>query len=401
MKFSTALFIAFPLLASSVAALTVPEGSLEARAGFGNGNFKGGQGQKGTGKTTTSTTKAVTGAGTGAKGTTTAAAAATTSTTAAAAAAVTSTAAVAAAAGGSTDTKNAQTSLTLLNSVIATGFAQDGQGTPTAGQVASLTSTNNFINFCATNPSVPITNGQQIKTGSCNPAPMGFLPSVNNMPTAKFAFPQNMGNVAANTAFTVLVNVANYETGHFTNAQASYFAAPQQLNGQGQIIGHSHIVIEKLTSLTSTTPADAQTFAFFKGIDGAAVNGQLSVPVTAGLAAGVYKVSTINTAANHQPVAVPIAQHASLDDVVYFTVGGAGAGTGSGATGGGTGATTTAATAKAATTTAKAVTTAKAATTTAKAATTTTKAATGAGGNKGGKAGTGKGKFGRRFLREY
>lgn len=58
---------------------------------------------------------------------------------------------------------NAQTSLTLDPSVIAKGFAQNGQATPEAGQVASLTSTNNFINFCA---GKTLTDGKQVKGGS-------------------------------------------------------------------------------------------------------------------------------------------------------------------------------------------------------------------------------------------
>ena len=54
--------------------------------------------------------------------------------------------------------------IALDPAVIAPGFANDGQDQPVAGQVASLTSTNNFINFCLT-VNAPITNGQQITTG--------------------------------------------------------------------------------------------------------------------------------------------------------------------------------------------------------------------------------------------
>jgi hypothetical protein len=213
-----------------------------------------------------------------------------------------------------------QNSLTLDPSVIAAGFQNDGQAVPAAGQVASLTSSNNFINFCATVPNLPITNGKQITTGSCNPAPMGIIPSTDNMPSAKFTFPTNGGTVAPDTAFTISVAVANFQTGAFVNAQQNYFAAPQQLNGAGQIVGHSHVVVEKLDSLTQTTPTDPKKFFFFKGLNAAAVNGVLTADVSNGLPAGVYKVSTINTAANHQPVLVPVAQHGSVDDVVYFTV---------------------------------------------------------------------------------
>jgi hypothetical protein len=217
-----------------------------------------------------------------------------------------------------------QTSLTLAPQVIATGFENNGQDVPTAGQIASLTSPNNFINFCLTVPNLPITNGKQIKTGSCNPAPMGVIPSTDNMPSCKFIFPQNGDtSLAANTAFTIKMAIQNLQSGAFVNAQENYLAAPQQVNAGGDIIGHSHFVVQALVALNQITPPDSNDFTFFKGVDTAAVNGVLSVEVTAGLPAGFYKLSSINTAANHQPVLVPIAQHGSLDDVVYFTVGGA------------------------------------------------------------------------------
>lgn len=239
-----------------------------------------------------------------------------------------------------TSTSDPQSSLTLDPKVIATGFANNGQDVPEAGQVASLTSTNNFINFCLTVPNLPITNGKQITTGSCNPAPMGSIPSTDNMPSAKFQNPKNGDTLKANTAFTVEMAINNMQTGFFVNAQENYFSAPQQLNAQGQIQGHSHIVIETLDSLTQTTPTNPKNFAYFKGLNAAAQNGVLTADVTSGLPAGSYKLSSINTAANHQPVLVPIAQHGSLDDAIYFTItddgqaaGGAAANNGTAATG--------------------------------------------------------------------
>ena len=149
---------------------------------------------------------------------------------------------------------------------------------------------------------------------------MGLIPSVTNMPSAKFVFPPNFGTIQANTNFTVQLAIQGMETGFFVNAEQNYFAAPQQLNAQGQIQGHSHIVIEELSSFNQTTPTNPQKFTFFKGLNDAAQNGILSAVVAGGLPVGVYKVSSINTAANHQPVLVPIAQHGSLDDVVYVSI---------------------------------------------------------------------------------
>ena len=190
---------------------------------------------------------------------------------------------------------------------------------PAAGQVASLTSTNNFINFCLT-VNKPITNGQQIKTGSCNPAPMGVIAATTNMPSSKFTNPKNLDTIKANTPFTITMAINNLETRNFVNAQQNYYSAPQQVNSAGNIIGHSHVVVEQLTSLDQTAPLDPNKFAFFKGINGQAVNGVISADVTDGLPAGVYRMASINAAANHQPVLVAIAQHGSLDDMVYFTV---------------------------------------------------------------------------------
>lgn len=46
----------------------------------------------------------------------------------------------------------------------------------------------------------------------------------------------------------------------------------------------------------------------------------MTADVTGGLPAGVYRMGSINSAANHQPVIVAVAQHGALDDMVYFTV---------------------------------------------------------------------------------
>jgi hypothetical protein len=190
-----------------------------------------------------------------------------------------------------------------------------------AGEADSLVSTNNFIGFCV---GKTITNGKQVETGSCNPTPMGDIPSIDNMPSVKFQFPPNGGNVQPDTPFTIVMNIRGMQTGAFTNAANTYYAAPQQLNNAGQIIGHNHVVIEEIASLDSTQTTNPRVFAFFKGLNAAAAGGQLSADVTKGLPAGTYRMSSITSAANHQSVVMPIAQRGSIDDAVYFTVGGNG-----------------------------------------------------------------------------
>jgi hypothetical protein len=146
---------------------------------------------------------------------------------------------------------------------------------------------------------------------------MGQIPATTAMPSSKFQNPTNLQDIAPNTAFTISMAIQGMQTGNFVNAQTNYFSAPQQLNAQGQIIGHSHVVIEALSSITQTTPTDPTKFAFFLGLNAAAQGGVLTANVAKGLPAGAYKLSSINTAANHQPVVGPVAQHGSFDDAVY------------------------------------------------------------------------------------
>jgi len=203
--------------------------------------------------------------------------------------------------------------------VISEGFKNDGQSVPAAGQVASLTSSNNYINFCKT-VNLPLTDGKQVVGGSCNPAPMGVIVAKARMPSSKFVNPPNLATIPANQAFTIEMAIENLETGNFVNAAENYFSAPQQTNNQGIVRGHSHVVVQKLESLESTKVLDPEVFAFFKGLNGEARNGILTADVTDGLPAGFYRLASINTASNHQPILVAVAQHGSLDDVVYFTV---------------------------------------------------------------------------------
>lgn len=339
MKLSFALSTIAILLPQLVEAAATPDVELarthgRGRGGFGGfgGGFGGNQGTNKNGNTGQQNQ----GGKNNGQGNTSTAASTTTSSAAASSSAATGQPITD---GG--NAKDAQSSLTLDPAVIMKGLAQDGQETPEAGQVPSLTSTNNFINFCLTQPNLPLTNGQQVTTGSCNQTPMGVIVASSKMPSAKFTNPKNGDTIAANQEFTISMAISNLETGNFVNAQANYFAAPAQVNSDGVLIGHSHVVVEQLQSLDQTTPTDPTKFAFFKGLNAAAQGGVLTADVTAGLPAGVYRLASINTASNHQPALVAVAQHGSLDDAVYFTVSDngaasnstAGTGTGSGAAG--------------------------------------------------------------------
>jgi len=217
---------------------------------------------------------------------------------------------------------NLQTQLSVDPGQVATGSQQDGQGADVAdNQVRSLTSFNNFANFCLTQ-NVPITDGLQIKGGSCCPTIMGVIASTNNMPRCKFEFPANGETIKANEPFTLRMKIDKLTTGNFVNPNSNYYGAPQTTGNDGNIIGHSHVTIQKMDDVTSPLPLDPSIFAFFKGFNALAKGGVLTADVPApGLPKGFYRMCSINTSANHQPTLVAVAQHGSLDDCTYFQAG--------------------------------------------------------------------------------
>lgn len=102
---------------------------------------------------------------------------------------------------------------------------------------------------------------------------------------------------------------------------STYYAAPQFLQG-GKIVGHTHVTVQKLESLNPTSPPDPAVFEFFKGInDVGDGNGNLQATVANGLPAGFYRVCTMSSASNHQPVLMPVAQRGAQDDCQKFSVG--------------------------------------------------------------------------------
>jgi transcription initiation factor TFIID subunit 15 len=180
---------------------------------------------------------------------------------------------------------------------------------------------------------------------------MGDIPSSQNMISTIITNPGPGDTIAANQDFTVNIQVANLVAGSFTNPQSTYYSAPQALSG-GKIVGHTHVTIQSLgNNIATTTPPDAGTFAFFKGINDAGDgNGGLSTTVAGGLPAGVYRVCTMTSASNHQPVTMPVsrqsinryllltvvsqlAQRGAQDDCNKFTVTDGGANTGNANTG--------------------------------------------------------------------
>lgn len=152
---------------------------------------------------------------------------------------------------------------------------------------------------------------------------MGKIPAQNRMVSSIIVSPQPNEDIAENQDFDIQVQTANLAAGSFTNPDNTYYAAPQDLDGSGNVIGHTHVTVQDMGgSMTPTQALDASQFAFFKGInDDGNGQGLLSATVDGGLPAGVYRVCTMSSASNHQPVLMPVAQRGAQDDCTKFTVG--------------------------------------------------------------------------------
>ncbi|EGG09488.1 uncharacterized protein MELLADRAFT_124062 [Melampsora larici-populina 98AG31] len=222
------------------------------------------------------------------------------------------------------DPKDPQNSQDLSPLAVQEASKHDGKEKPE--QAPSLTSPNNFINFCISGAgklgNAVIQNGAQTKkVNACNGIPMGMIPAPDKTPSLRFFSPKNLDTVPAKKTFTVSISVKNLEAGHFTAPLETYFAAPITLNEAAVVIGHTHIVAQRVESLTSTALLDPREFKFFKGIDSPVdKEGKLHAEVKDGLEKGVYRFSTMTASSNHQPIAVAVAQHDSMDDVIYITV---------------------------------------------------------------------------------
>lgn len=157
------------------------------------------------------------------------------------------------------------------------------------------------------------------------PSAMGDIPAKTAMVSSVITNPSTGKTIASDTDFNITVQMSNLVAGAFTNADATYYAAPQALSG-GLVVGHTHVTVQDMgSSLNPTTALDATKFAFFKGINDAGNGkGLLTAVVAGGLPAGNYRVCTMASASNHQPVLMPVAQRGTADDCTKFVVTGSG-----------------------------------------------------------------------------
>ena len=166
-------------------------------------------------------------------------------------------------------------------------------------------------------------NGSQIRNeNTCVSLEIGELPDFNHMVSCVITRPFNEQQIKKNTNFTVKIAISNLATGFFSDPAVDYYQIQQTLDNGGVIQGHSHITIQKLKVVNrNVLIPDPRVFAFFKGLNDAAVKGVLSVVVTNGLpVAGTYRICVMNSSNSHQPVVMPVAQRGAQDDCIRINV---------------------------------------------------------------------------------
>ncbi|EQL02218.1 ribosomal protein s17 [Ophiocordyceps sinensis CO18] len=219
---------------------------------------------------------------------------------------------------------NGDAALALKSNLVQTGSQTTGfdpNSKDNLTSAASITDKANFINFC---DGKQLTNGLVIEKGpSCNGIPMGDIPAPDQMVSALFIEPKNGQKMALNQSFKIQVMIANLNAGSFTNATSTYYSAPQFLDKEGRVVGHTHITIQNLDETLDGGPVpDPAKFATFKAItDEGDGKGLLSTTVDGGLTTpGEKRMCTLVAAANHQPVIMAAALRGAQDDCIRFTV---------------------------------------------------------------------------------
>ncbi|CAG8601422.1 16413_t:CDS:1 [Cetraspora pellucida] len=204
-------------------------------------------------------------------------------------------------------------------------------------------SSNESISFNESVSSVPppsgiclkskiVANGTQIKTGSdlggwCSSLIQGQIPANELMISTLIIKPKDGSTVPANQNFTLSIKIVNLQTGYFSDTDGEYYTIPQELNEEGIVKGHCHVVIQKLTyDNDGEIVPNPNIFAFFKGLnepanDQGILETEVGSALEPGLPSGKYRICTMVSSYTHQPVIMPVAQRGSQDDCIRFIVG--------------------------------------------------------------------------------
>ncbi|KAG6546819.1 hypothetical protein Mapa_011672 [Marchantia paleacea] len=160
---------------------------------------------------------------------------------------------------------------------------------------------------------------QQADQETCSSIQLGEIPTSDKMTTTLIVKPKFGETIERNKKFEIKLKLKNLETGFFSDPNVQYYSFSQQLNNEGKIKGHTHVVIQRLDS--NSSPPDARNFDFFKGLNDAANhNDVLTQSVDEGLDPGTYRLCTMASSFSHQAVIMPIAQRGPQDDCTRFIV---------------------------------------------------------------------------------
>lgn len=94
---------------------------------------------------------------------------------------------------------------------------------------------------------------------------MGQIPAKTNMISTVILVPSAGQQIASDTTFQIQLQVDGLVAGHFTNADATYYSAPQAVDAStGNVIGHTHVTVQDLgSSLNPSQPLDATQVSIY------------------------------------------------------------------------------------------------------------------------------------------
>ncbi|CAG8455760.1 14600_t:CDS:1, partial [Racocetra fulgida] len=148
---------------------------------------------------------------------------------------------------------------------------------------------------------------------------IGSVPSSDHFASVLITKPDNNCVIPFNKSFIIEFKYTNFEAGQFSNKDTEFLKFPQEINTNGDIIGHFHITIQKIPSKNNVP--DPKTFAFFTPLNyppNSTFTYQVPIP---GLAdEGIYRACTYTTSRAHAGVNLASGDRGPIDDCIRFQV---------------------------------------------------------------------------------
>jgi hypothetical protein len=157
---------------------------------------------------------------------------------------------------------------------------------------------------------LPLHDGSQ-KGGVFNPVPYGEIPA--NTPQVAIQRPGSGRILPLNQEIQIRALVQNFQPGFFNDPKTQYGVDPQRLNADGNLQGHNHACIQRLTGNGLPASTKCDSFVVLEQQGGSNVISGVGPPITT---PGRYRVCVDDASGAHYVAVRAFAQQGGPVDCV-------------------------------------------------------------------------------------